>query len=91
MSKRAAKAQTMHVRVISPSQIFYEGPAESVSAKNKVGDFDILPNHAHFFSLLTQGDIVLHAGDQELRFPIQHGIVKVTDNIVTLFIYLPDD
>lgn len=90
MAKAPVKHKTMHVKVISPSQVFYEGAAESVSAKNKVGDFDILPNHAHFFSLLTEGDIVVNTGSQQLRFPAQHGIVKVTDNIVTLFIYLPD-
>lgn len=81
--------QTVHVKVISPSQVYYEGPAESVSARNKVGAFDILADHANFFSLLTQGDIVINTGPQELKFPIQHGIVKVTQNVVTLFIYLP--
>lgn len=91
MARAAATPKTVHVKVISPSQVFYEGPAESISAKNKVGDFDILPNHAHFFSLLTEGDIVVNTGGQQLRFPAQHGIVKVTDNVVTLFIYLPDN
>lgn len=71
--------------------MYYEGPAESVSAKNKVGDFDILSDHANFFSLLTAGDIVINTGSQKLTFPIKDGIVKVTNNVVTLFIYLPDD
>jgi len=92
---RAAKAPasptTLHVKVISPSQMYYEGPAESVSANNKVGAFDILANHANFFSLLTAGDIAINTGVQTLKFPIQHGIVKVTNNVVTLFIYLPDE
>jgi F0F1-type ATP synthase epsilon subunit len=84
-------SKTLHVKVISPAQMYYEGPAESVSAKNKVGDFDILSDHANFFSLLTTGDIVINTGAQKLKFPIKDGIVKVTNNIVTLFIYLPDD
>lgn len=81
----------MHVRVLSPAQIFYEGPARTVSAHNKVGPFDILANHANFFSLLTAGDIAIDTGAQTLHFPVQHGIVKVTNNAVTLFIYLPDE
>lgn len=81
----------MHVKVISPSQVYYEGPAETVSARNKVGAFDILADHANFFSLLTEGDIVIKTGSQNLKFPIRHGIVKVTHNVVTLFIYLPGD
>lgn len=86
-----AKSKTLHVKVISPAQIYYEGPADSVSAFNKVGPFDILSDHANFFSLLTAGDIKINTGAQVLNFPIKHGIVKVTNNIVTLFIYLPDD
>jgi len=85
------KPKIIHVKVISPAQIFYDGPADSVSAFNKVGPFDILTDHANFFSLLTAGDISINTGAQVLKFPIKDGIVKVTNNIVTLFIYLPDD
>ncbi len=92
MSKPALSAtHALHVKVISPSQTFYDGPAASVSAKNKVGDFDILADHANFFSLLSACTIVVNTNGQNLRFPIKHGIVKVTNNQVTLFIYLPDD
>jgi F0F1-type ATP synthase epsilon subunit len=89
--KLAAKPKPLHAKVVSPAQIYYEGPAEAISATNKVGPFDILADHANFFSLLTEGDIVINTGSQQLHFPIKHGIVKVTNNVVTLFIYLPGD
>ncbi|MGH7196847.1 MAG: F0F1 ATP synthase subunit epsilon [Candidatus Saccharimonadales bacterium] len=79
----------LQVKILSPSQTYYEGPAHSVSAVNKVGPFDVLANHANFFSLLSKGDIVVSTPGQELRFPIEDGIVKVTNNAVTLFVYLP--
>lgn len=81
----------LRVKVISPSQIYYEGPAVSVSARNKVGPFDILADHANFFSLLIKGDIVINTGTQQLTFPINDGIVKATTNNITLFIYLPTE
>lgn len=81
----------LHVKVISPTQTYYEGPAQAVSAVNKVGPFDILADHANFFSLLTNGDIVVNTGFQNLTFPMTHGIVRVADNVVTLFVYLPDE
>ena len=81
----------LKVKVISPAQTFYEGGALSVSAVNKVGPFDILADHANFFSLLTEGDIVINTGTQSLHFPITHGLAKVHDNTITLFIYLPDE
>lgn len=76
----------LRARVLSPTQTLYDGPALSVSAKNRVGPFDILANHANFFSLLTEGDIIVNTGFQSFTFPIQHGIVKVKNNEVTLFI-----
>ena len=81
----------LHVKVIAPTQTFYDGPALSVSAINKVGPFDILADHTNFFSLITEGDIVVNSGSQELHFPVTHGIVKATNNTITLFIYLPGD
>lgn len=81
----------LRVKVIAPTETFYDGPAVSVSAINNVGPFDILANHANFFSLLTQGNVVVNTGIQNLSFPIYQGIIKVTDNQVTLFVYLPGE
>lgn len=90
MTQDSTASKVLNVKVISPAQVYYEGPAETVSAVNKVGPFDILLNHANFFSLLVAGDIVVNTGAQKLKFPIQHGIVKVTNDNVTLFVYLPE-
>jgi F0F1-type ATP synthase epsilon subunit len=86
----------LHVRILSPTQTLYDGMALSVSAFNKVGPFDILADHANFFSLLSEGTIVINTGFQTFSFPIKHGIVKVKNNQVTLFIdiepaYVPED
>ncbi len=88
---KSATEPLLKVKVLSPTQSFYEGPAVSVSAINKVGPFDVLANHANFFSLLTKGDIVVNTGNQSLTFPITHGIIKVHSNLITLFVYLPGD
>lgn len=84
-------APKLKVKVISPTQTYYDGPALSVSARNKVGPFDILADHANFFSLITEGDILINSGVQQLKFPVTHGIVKATNNSITLFIYLPGE
>lgn len=81
----------LHVKIMAPTETFYDGPAVSVSAINKVGPFDILASHANFFSLLSEGNVVVNTGRQNLTFPIFHGIVKVTNNTVTLFVYLPNE
>jgi F0F1-type ATP synthase epsilon subunit len=86
----------LHVKIMSPTQILYEGAALSVSANNKVGPFDILADHANFFSLLSEGSILVNIGMRTLTIPVQQGIIKVTNNSVTLFIdiepaYMPEN
>jgi len=74
------------VRVLAPTKRLYDGPAVSVSANNKVGPFDILAGHANFFSLLSESQVVVNTGLQNLTFPISEGLMKVKGNVVTLFV-----
>lgn len=69
-----------------PFHIYYEGPAESVTATNKVGLFDILPGHADFFSILNPGEIVIETASNPVVFNINNGIVAVRNNEVALFV-----
>ena len=73
------------IKIFSPYQTYYEGEAVSLSAANRTGPFDILAGHINFFSLLTGGTIVLNTGYQRLEFPITRGIIRVSNNDVTLF------
>jgi len=63
----------LKVKIISPTETHYEGSALAISAVNKVGPFDILADHANFFSLLSKGDVVVNTGFENF-------------NSVTLFI-----
>jgi F0F1-type ATP synthase epsilon subunit len=76
----------LRVRVMAPTQTLYNGPALSVSANNKIGAFDVLADHANFFSLITEGNITINTGYQLIAFPAQRGIIKVTNNDVALFV-----
>jgi F-type H+-transporting ATPase subunit epsilon len=76
----------LHVRVLSPTQTHYDGPATAVSAENAVGPFDILADHANFFSLLTPSLVSITTETQRYELKIQQGIIKVKNNAVTLFI-----
>ena len=56
------EAVSLKVIARAPFQIYYEGNAQSVSAINDVGDFDILPGHADFFSILVPGEVIIETG-----------------------------
>ena len=72
----------------APFTIYYEGEAEAVTATNKVGEFDILPGHADFFSVLSPGEVIITLRDttEPVSFVVNNGIVTVRDNEVLLFV-----
>lgn len=91
MSSQANKPmpnETPQLNVIAraPFHVYYEGPAEVVSAANKVGPFDILPRHADFFSVLKPCDVTIITPDEPVIFHIDSGIITVRDNEVMLFV-----
>ena len=54
----------LNVIARAPFHIYYEGEAQIVSAKNSVGNFDILPGHADFFSMLTACTVHINVEDE---------------------------
>ena len=81
----AATPQMLQVKIFSPYQLFYEGSAVSVSAKNKTGPFDVLFNHGNFFSLLLPGRIEVNTGFEKVPVEVDSGLIRVNDNQVVVF------
>ncbi|HVQ43970.1 MAG TPA: hypothetical protein VMT30_03310 [Candidatus Saccharimonadia bacterium] len=79
------KTKRFKLKILSPYQTYYQGDAVSLSAANRTGPFDILPGHINFFSLLTSGAVVVNTGFQRLEFQIGRGVLRVSQDNVTLF------
>lgn len=79
--------KNMHVRIHAPFKVYFDGMAESISAVNPTGPFDILPTHHNFMTLLSTGDIVVRtAGGQEEKIPITRGIMHVKADEIIVFL-----
>lgn len=80
-------AETISVIARSPFEVYYEGDAQSLTATNRIGEFDILPGHADFFSVLSPGTVIIevNTGTEPVAFTINNGIITVRDNQVMLF------
>ncbi|HET7320134.1 MAG TPA: hypothetical protein VFI84_00940 [Candidatus Saccharimonadales bacterium] len=78
---------TLNVIARAPFEVYYEGPALAVSATNRIGEFDVLPGHADFFSVLLPGEVIIDVkeGADPISFQITNGIITVRDNEVMLF------
>lgn len=83
--KHVATSTQLTVIARAPFQIYYEGSATSVSASNKVGDFDVLPGHADFFSVLEPCEVIIETGGDPVSFNLSNGIIAVRDDEVMLF------
>jgi F-type H+-transporting ATPase subunit epsilon len=82
----AKKTATLNVIARAPFELYYQGPAEVVSAENKIGPFDILPEHADFFSVLKPCVITIEKPEGDpVSFQINNGIITVRDDEVMLF------
>ncbi len=70
----------------APFHIYYEGKAKMVSGENSVGKFDILPGHADFFSVMSQGEVIIDTEGDEVNFKISNGIISVRSDEVIMFV-----
>ncbi|MBP6037780.1 MAG: hypothetical protein KA604_00385 [Candidatus Saccharimonas sp.] len=82
----AKEEQTLNVIARAPFHIYYEGPALSLSAKNRVGPFDVLPGHADFFSMLVPCTVTIETEEQEMSFEIYSGMLTVKSDEIMLFV-----
>ena len=81
----AKEPMQLNVIARAPFQVYYEGPAEIVSAINRIGPFDVLPGHADFFSILQPCEVTIDKGDEYLTFVVSNGIITVRNDTVMLF------
>lgn len=78
---------TIQVKIYSPSNIYFNGRALSLSAVNDTGPFDVLARHKNFMSLLRPCDVKVRRPDNsEFILPIARGVLHVKANHTTVFL-----
>jgi F0F1-type ATP synthase epsilon subunit len=79
------ETQPLKVIARAPFEVYYEGNAHAVTASNKVGIFDVLADHADFFSVLVPGEVTIETAGEPVSFIVKNGIIAVRDNSVMIF------
>ena len=72
----------LHVSIISPERILYEGDTDSVVAPAFDGQVGILTSHAPMMTLLGSGELRLGAEGAGRRFRVEGGFLQVVDDQV---------
>jgi len=66
----------------------FDGEAEAVSSQNKVGKFDILPEHANFITLIFE-KLTIHTPDKKNTvYQFEKGVLEVSEDKVNVFLGL---
>lgn len=77
----------LRVKIYTPFKTFYEGDARSVSAVNDTGEFDILPTHHNFITMLRPGDVKVETPKKETKIvPIARGLMHVKEDKLIIFL-----
>ena len=71
----------LSVTVENREKMLYQGPAWAISSTNVRGNFDILPNHSNFITLI-KNQVVVHTEQGEQKFSFKDGALWITDNVV---------
>lgn len=80
---------TLHVRIVSPQRIIMDTQALSVSSKNSQGNFDILPQHANFITLVENSPITVRLPENKhFSFGFPLAIISASENRVDIYTYI---
>ncbi|MGM0482277.1 MAG: hypothetical protein ACQEP6_00215 [Patescibacteria group bacterium] len=81
------KDQTLlSVRIISLGEVVWEGYAQSISAENTSGPFDVLPQHANFITILKDTPIVVKTeSKEEKKFTFPRSLLYAKENEIKIY------
>jgi F0F1-type ATP synthase epsilon subunit len=78
---------TMQVKVHAPFRVYFLGWANSLSAVNETGPFDILPHHKNFMTLLKPCELIIRMPDKpDFTLKVTRGVMHVKADQVTVFL-----
>jgi hypothetical protein len=78
---------SLAVSIKDKDKALFNGQASAVTSLNDKGQFDILPKHANFISLIKDW-IIVYSGGTKQTFPLKKGILKVQADKVSVFLQL---
>ena len=78
----------LQIEIVNPDQTLYQGFAQAISSINNQGQFDILPSHSHFISIIKD-QITIHLLNQTIKtYKFRQGVLRCFNNQVKIYIGL---
>lgn len=83
---KAPLPKDMHIKVYSPFHTYFDDRANSFSAVNDTGPFDILPGHRNFMTLVSPCELVIRSDKGESKIKIARAVMHVKANDIVVFL-----
>lgn len=78
--------EELAVNIVSADENVFDGTVYMLTSKNNEGEFDVLPLHTNFITLIEE-KIILHKTSKEKKeIPITNGVLKVAENQVSIIL-----
>jgi F0F1-type ATP synthase epsilon subunit len=79
--------EILSVTIKDAHELIFEGNALSVSSINEKGQFDILPYHINFISIISSKIIIKTENGSKKEFVFkENAVIKVEKNIVKIYL-----
>ena len=74
---------TFFLKIVTPTEVFFEGQAVSVVAPGALGYLGILQNHAPFITTVSKGNLTFRDPEGKTQtFKVEGGFLEVLNNRV---------
>ncbi|MDR0348855.1 MAG: F0F1 ATP synthase subunit epsilon [Tannerella sp.] len=78
-------SEPLHIRIISPTGILYEGDIHHATFPGKLGNFSVYPMHAPVISALKKGAVICYqTAGHKRSIDIQSGFMELKNNLITV-------
>ncbi len=78
----------LHLKIISPEKVEFDGEVGGVSLPGTMGRFEILDKHAPLISSLEEGKVEYTLPEGKKSMQISAGFISVKDNEVNVCVEL---
>lgn len=89
MADVPARTSTFYTAVLPPSykgHLAFGGYVKSLSSKNSEGNFDILPLHENFVSMILGPVVIIDEAGNRRELAVEKALVEASNNLVKIFV-----
>ncbi len=74
----------LHLSIITPSQVIYQGEVDEVIIPTEEGIIGVLPEHTPLLSKLVPGELEIKTKGQSQHLAVTGGFIEVSNNQLTI-------